>query len=250
MKATFQPLSFVLVVLVTTETNAQLHTSKYEAGANIGTYIYQGDLTPNRFGSLKTMQPGLGLYGTRYFSSSWGVRANLSFARLKGDDAKYNTPAYRQQRNFNFRTPVLEFSAVAVWKPFADNYLKEGNGTLSPYLFGGAGLSLLRVRRDASNFNADYFAEEPAVLTGLATDLARRTPRLLPVIPVGAGVQYGLTDQWFLHLETTYRYSFSDYIDGFSRAANPKRRDAYYNISIGATFKFGKSNSWKCPPVR
>ena len=250
MKATLQLLLFVLLVLLATGTSAQLRASKYEVGANIGAYMYQGDLTPNRFGSFKTIQPGLGLYGTRYLSSSWGVRANLSFARLKGDEAKYNSPAFRQQRNFNFRTPLLELSAVAVWKPFADNYAKGGKGTLSPYLFAGAGLSVVRIQRDASNFNSTYFEAEPAVINGLAADFSSPTPRLLPVIPVGAGLQYGVTDQWFLHLETMYRYTFSDYLDGFSEAANPRLKDAYSSLSVGVTYKFGKASIWKCPPVR
>lgn len=251
MKANYiRPSSFVFIIMLLNETKAQLNTSKYEVGANIGTYIYQGDLAPSRFGSFKTMQPGLDLYGTRYLSPSLGVRANLSFSRLKGDDAKYSTPHYRRQRNFNFKTNLFEVSAVAVWKPFADNYSKLGRGSISPYLFAGAGLGLVKIKRDWSNLNAPYFAEDNDFLTGLAADQAHRTPRLMPVIPIGAGVQYGLSDKWFLHLETTYRYTFTDYLDGFSRSANPSRKDTYYNISLGVTYKFGKSASWKCPPLR
>ena len=251
MKANYiRPISFVFIILLSNETKAQLNTSKYEVGANIGTYIYQGDLAPSRFGSFKTMQPGLGLYGTKYLSPSWGIRANLNFVRLKGDDAKYSTPDYRQQRKFNFNTNLFEVSAVAVWKPFADNYSKLGRGSISPYLFAGAGLGLVKIRRDWSNLNTAYFAEDNDFLTGLATDQAHRTPRIMPVIPIGAGVQYGLSDKWFLHLETTYRYTFTDYLDGFSRSANPSRKDTYYNISLGVTYKFGKNASWKCPPLR
>lgn len=250
MKATFQLLSFVLMVLAVTETNAQLQASKYEVGANIGAYIYQGDLAPSRFGSFKTVQPGLGLYGTRYLSASWGVRANLNFSRLKGDDAKYSTPAFRQQRNFNFNTNLFEVSALAVWKPLADNFSKKGKASLSPYLFAGAGVGIVKIRRDWSNLNAAYFAEDSDFLTGLATDQAHRTPRIMPVIPIGAGLQYGLSDKWFLHLEATYRYTFTDYLDGFSRSANATRKDTYSSISLGATYKFGKDAGWKCPPLR
>lgn len=251
MKANFiGQISFVLMILSSVETKAQLSTAKYEVGANIGTYVYMGDLAPNRFGSFRTIQPGVSLYGTRYLTKSWGVRANISFSRLKGDDAKYPNPDYRQQRNFNFNSNLFEVSAVAVWKPLADNYSKSGKGSISPYLFAGAGVGFVNIKRDWSNLNAAYFAEDTDFLTGLATDQAHRTPRIMPVIPIGAGVQYGLSDKWFLHLETTYRYTFTDYLDGFSRSANPSQKDAFYNISVGATYKFGRDAGWKCPPLR
>ena len=53
---------------------------------------------------------------------------------------------------------------------------------------------------------------------------------LLPVIPVGAGIKWMVTPCIAVNAEATLRISFSDYIDGFfSYAANPKRKDAYYD---------------------
>ncbi|MFT3981530.1 MAG: hypothetical protein QM687_13740 [Ferruginibacter sp.] len=48
-----------LFILQSTDTNAQ--TYKYELGVNLGAYVYQGDLSPQKLGSFKTIRPGLGL---------------------------------------------------------------------------------------------------------------------------------------------------------------------------------------------
>ena len=35
-----------------------------------------------------------------------------------------------------------------------------------------------------------------------------------------------------------YRFSFSDYIDGFSLSANPSHKDSYYSANIGLRYRF------------
>jgi hypothetical protein len=226
---------------------AQKKSSNYEIGAALGAFIYQGDLTPQRFGSYKTIRPGLILHGTRIINANYALRLNLSIASLRGDDGKYNTPAYRQFRNFNFKTPLIELSPQIVWSPSG---WKELGPRISPYLFAGVGLSFLNVRRDATGFDATKFGFEENLPARIAEDLSKRTPRLLPVIPVGAGLRYAITPSLMLNSELKYGHTFSDYIDGFSIAANPKQKDHYYSISVGLIYRFGKRNAWDCPPVR
>lgn len=242
-------ISIFLLVLVIMykEVHAQKKQSKYEAGIAAAAFIYQGDLTPARFGSWKTIRPGLVLHGARLLNKTMAVRLNLSLASLYGDDAKYNSPAYRQQRNFNFRTMLFEVSPQLVWSP--NGWVDEGK-KLSPYLFAGAAVSIVRIRRDASNFNAAYFDGEPQLFTQLATDLAARTPRFMPAVPAGAGLRYSVSPTVVVNAEASYRFLFTDYLDGFSRAANPKRNDHYYNIAVGVIYRFGRKNSWDCPPVK
>ncbi len=237
----------LVLISLCTQVNAQVKQPRFEAGAAVGTFIYQGDLTPDRFGSWKTMRPGLALHGSLLLNKTMAVRLQLSIASLHGDDAKYNSPAFRQQRNFNFRTSLIELSPQFVWSPLG---WADAGKQLSPYVFGGAALSFVRIRRDASAFNAAYFEAEPELLTNLATDLSTRTPRVMPVVPVGAGIRYSISPTIVLNAEASYRFSFTDYLDGFSRAANPDRNDHYYNIGVGLIYRFGRKNSWDCPPVR
>jgi hypothetical protein len=175
------------------------------------------------------------------------VRLNFSLASLRGDDAKYSTPAFRQQRNFNFRTPVIEITPQLVWSPLGWN---DKGKKISPYLFGGAGLSILHIRRSWSNFNVAYFESEPAVINGLATDAAHSTPGVTVVVPFGGGIRYSISPQMVLNAEAGYRFLFTDYLDGFSRAANAALKDNYYSVTVGVIYRFGNKNSWDCPPIR
>jgi hypothetical protein len=227
--------------------HAQIDLSKYEVGLSGGVFVYQGDLTPQAIGSYKTMKPQLALHLYRIISPAFSVRFNINRGKLYGNDAKYNSPDWRQERNFNFTTPVTELSLQGVW-----NFLQARSPRFSPYLFAGAGLSFLKIKRDWSNMNDSLFGDGSDVRAGLIIDAAKSTPRIIPVVPVGAGVRYALNDRFSLIGETSYRLSFTDYLDGFSKAANPDKNDHYLSHSIGVIYSFNKKNNNSrlgCPSV-
>jgi hypothetical protein len=222
---------------------AQVSQSKYAFGLNAGTFVYQGDLTPSAVGSFRTPGLAIGLNASRYLTNKFSVRLDLNFGKLKGADSAYKTPAWRQQRNFAFNTPVTEVTGSVVWDAFG----RERK--FSPYLFAGLGYSFLKINRDYSRFNTEYFASEPNTIEGLETDINHRQPGGLPIVPMGLGIRYRLTNTLSLNTEASYRYISSDYLDGFSRAANANAKDHYYKFSIG--FTYSKNNNGKgsldCP---
>lgn len=228
--------------------NAQPNFSRWELGANIGTFIYQGDLTPAAIGSYKTPGLVLGLWVGRRLNKAFSLRGNLALGTLRGDDAKWENPDWRQQRNFNFGSPVSELSGQLVWNIGKSE--ESSRTRFAPYLFGGVGVAFLRIRRDWSNLNASYFGETDNVSTGLPDDINRRLPWVIPVVPVGAGVRYALSQKISLHAESAYRFTATDYLEGFSRSANPSQKDQYYNVSVGIIYKLGKRSGLDCPPVR
>jgi hypothetical protein len=241
-------LTAIAVCCMGTVIFAQQKNPKYEFGANLGFVIYQGDLTPEQLGSFKTLKPAIGLYVSRILSPSFSLRTNLAYGHLYGDDALYSKPEYRQQRNFNFSSPVLEVSELLVYNIVGKNY--DGKG-FSPYLFAGAGLSFLHIKRDWSKTNTNYFSPESSdIWAGLAADTAHMLPRVIPVIPIGAGIRYGITSSLFVVAESSYRLSFTDYLDGFSKAANPTKRDHYYINSIGLVYQPGRKSWLGCPAMR
>src|SRR5678816_1336326 len=87
---------------------------KYEIGVHLGTFIYQGDLTPYDLGAFNTMKFGFGFSATRNINSLYAIRFQLLRGSLRGDDATYEDPTWRQQRNLNFTTPVTELSLQVV----------------------------------------------------------------------------------------------------------------------------------------
>jgi hypothetical protein len=219
---------------------------KWELGLNAGPFLYQGDLAPSATGSWKTWRPGISLYGNRILSNAFALRTSLTFAGLHGDDTKYSSPAWRSERALNFSTSLTEISETLVWDILGNN-ANHYTTRFSPYVFGGIGYSFLRVRRDASKYNTSYFGEESTVTNGLEADLAHNIPRGIPVIPMGIGVRYSISPALSLTAESSYRLTFTDYLDGFSKVADPSKNDHYYSFSIGVVYTFFKNKALKCP---
>ncbi|MBL7747822.1 MAG: hypothetical protein JNM19_10370 [Chitinophagaceae bacterium] len=227
---------------------AQQNDPKYEFGLNLGFLVYQGDLTPKRLGSFETQKFSIGLHASRFFSPSFSVRLNLLRGKLSGDEAVYDDPEYRKMRALSFTTPVTELSVQFVWNVLGRNYADKG---FSPYVFAGGGFSFLKIKPDASRINTTYFDPETSeVWAGLADDTAHALPKVLPVIPVGVGVKYFFSQRFGLNAETSYRLAYTDYLDGFSQAVNPKKNDHYLNYSIGVVLRTGKKNTLACPVMR
>lgn len=226
------------------DNQAQQRFSPYEWGLNIGLMVYQGDLSVGRVGSLRTQKPYFDLHATRLLGDAFSIRANLAVGELYGDDAKYENPDYKRHRNFNFKSPVYELSLRVLWDPLGRNNNIVG---FAPYVFGGAGLALLNIRRDWSRLDKDYFPLNADVLTQIPADSAKVLPGSIPVFPVGAGVKYFLSPQLALNAELGYRLTATDYLDGFSKSANPNFRDSYFTYGVGIIYRPGKRDPMDCP---
>lgn len=237
----------ILLIAVNAVVYSQTNLPKYEFGVNLGMMVYQGDLTPRRLGSFETQKLTLGLHASKIINPVLSIKGSLVFGKLKGDDAVYSNPAFRQQRNFNFRSPVTELTGQFVWNLAGSNYSEKG---LAPYLFAGAGIAFLHIRRDWSGFNEEYFHEAPEIRAGISADSAHTPPRVLPVIPVGAGIKYFFHPKWGVNAEGSYRFTRSDYLDGFSKAANADKKDKYFSYTVGVIYRTGKKDMLKCPVIK
>jgi hypothetical protein len=237
-----------IAIFSATEAHAQIDLSKFEVGIQAGTFIYQGDLTPSRVGSYRTMKPGIGITVNRIINPHFLISAQYNRGKLYGNDASYSKPVWRQQRNFNFTTPVKELSARMIYDIYGENG-EERSRQFSPYIFAGVAWTRLKIARDYSNFNAEYFSTE-TVAAGLSTDASQALPDNVLAVPVGAGIRYVLNNRFSLTAETSYRLMSTDYLDGFSQAANPKRNDHYMSHTIGILYSFGKKFNLKCPVIK
>lgn len=231
-----------------TTVSGQISTTlpKWEFGLSAGPFIYQGDLAPGIAGSFKEVSLGGTISASRFLDRSFALRTNLTLGELRGDDRKYGNDAWRQARALRFRTTAFEVSESVVYDIFGNN---DNHLRFSPYVFAGFGYTFLTVRRDASRFDSTYFASTQGVrvINGLRADLARNPPRGVWVLPVGVGVRYVLTPAWSLNLEANYRFSETDYLDGFSRVGNDGRNDHYYSIMLGVLFKILPDKGIRCP---
>src|SRR5579859_4118597 len=226
---------------------AQISTPpKWEVGLGAGAFIYQGDLAPSFAGSYKLIDPGVSLSLSRLINRHLALRTGVTVAGLRGDDRKYDDEAWRQARALRFKTSVFEVAESVVWDVFGNNDDRTRT-RFSPYVFAGVGYSFLRVRRDASRFDSSFFGPHPGIINGLKADLATSPPRGVVVVPVGAGVRYTVTPAWSINLEANYRFSETDYLDGFSKVGNDGRNDHYYSFTLGVLFAFLPGKGIGCP---
>ena len=232
----FVLLSFLLPGL---KSEAQFYKDM-SIGLNGGAYIYQGDLTPETVGSFKTTQPGFSFFVKKPINNFLAARLHISIAKLQGDDSRYNTPDYRQHRNFYFTTPVKEFSAQLVWNILRKTSDDRG---IMPYIFSGAGVSFIGVKKDYSRVDTAVYGESSSLFTNIAIDNAKGTPRSLLSVPIGVGAEYPISDRFSVNVEISYRFIFTDYLDGFSQSANPKQQDHYHSTSAGIIYKFWKKEN-------
>jgi hypothetical protein len=232
-----------------TRAGAQSDHYHFEGGINAGTLLYQGDLIRSQLGSFKGAKPMLQVWLAKPFTPYLSWRASLLYGSVSADESSFSTPVWKRLRNFSFSSPVTEISAVLQYNLYGDNG-QETYHTLTPYLMAGAGMSFLNIKRDWSRLDTTAFNSKSQTQTGLGTDTLHALPGVLPVIPVGAGVRWKVTPRFALNAEVTMRFSFSDYLDGFSYAANNKANDSYYSLSLGASFVLGGGNWLKCPKVR
>jgi len=235
-------VGIIMLCAVSAEESAAQKAS-CEAGISIGAFVYRGDLTPASIGSYRTASWNANLFVNRVLNDRVSVRANLALGRLAGNDAAYAKPGWRQQRAFRFGASITEASALLVWNKWGSSR------KVTPYLLGGAGLSFVNIHRDWSSFNADYFSREN-LSARIAEDASRNPPGIIPVLQGGAGLRYTLTDRISLAAETTLRFTRTDYLDGFSIAANSERNDHYASHTIGIIYRFGKQSGIDCPVVK
>lgn len=237
----------VVISCISFTAPAQNYRYHYEAGINLGTLLYQGDLVSSSFGSFKGTAPMVQLWAGKPFSPYFSWRVNLMFGSLGMDESWFTTPYWKRLRNFSFHTPVAELSGLLQYNIYGDND-KDTYHILTPYLFTGLGLAKLDIHRDWSRLDSSVSPESP-IRKGILIDSMHALPSVLPVLPVGLGLKWMVTPRVAVNAELNLRLTLTDYLDGFSYAANPNAKDTYYGISLGVSFVLG-NNEMKCPQVR
>ena len=215
------------------------------AGVNAGAYIYKGDLSQERLGSIRNMQPGISFFARKPLTSFVDARVQISVANIAGDDGRSSKPGTLQSRNFSFTTSIKEISAQFVWNILGKNTEQR---SFLPYAFTGFGVSLLNVRKDYSRIDPSIYPASSRIYTDIALDNKIGSPNSLLTVPLGLGVELPISERLSLNFETSYRMVFSDYLDGFSHAASTKYNDNFYSNSGGVTYKLsGKNTAVSCP---
>jgi hypothetical protein len=78
-------ISLLMLIIIATSVTKILaqNKSSYEVGINIGTLIYQGDLTQSALGSTKDLKPAISIYVGKELDTYFSLRANLTIGKLE-----------------------------------------------------------------------------------------------------------------------------------------------------------------------
>lgn len=143
------------------------------------------------------------------------IKNNLYFAIVNGDDALTKEP-FRQNRNSNFRSPIIELSSQAEF-----NFVKEQKGHVyrikgvrgmkhkdrQIYLFGGAGLIYFNPQ---GQWNGKWYNLAPLHTEGVSYS------RFTGFVMFGGGMRFAIDRYWGIGFELGTRWTFTDYLDDVS----------------------------------
>ncbi len=169
------------------------------------------------------VRPGF-INGYRYrITEAASIKTNFIYAILSGNDRLTKEP-FRNNRNCNFRTPLVEISSqfeYAIIQERAGHIynLKGIRGrrynSVTYYLFGGAGVIYFNPK---GKWNGKWYALRPLCTEGQDLIPARKKYSLIqPVMFLGVGFKFALSKEWTIGIEYGLRKTFTDYIDDVSK---------------------------------
>lgn len=193
---------FVCVVLAfsfSTSFGQDLTLNLYGGVAN-----YQGDLQEKRY-TFDQSKPTFGL-GIHYgLTDNWDIRGSIIYAQLTADD-KFGK---NKNRNLNFSTNLLEFHAGMQYN------FRSLSEIITPYAF--AGIAVYHFNPYTYDMAGDKYYLQPLSTEGQGFIKGNQIYGLTQFsIPLGAGVNFSLSDKISVGLEVGLRKLFTDYLDDVS----------------------------------
>lgn len=237
-------LLIVLFIYISNSVSAQGH----EIGVFLGGSNYIGDI-----GRENYIYPNSYAFGAIYkknINSRYAIRATYTYASIKGDDTQSKN-SFRKNRGLNFSSSLHELAAGIEF-----NFFEYGHGmgrSRTPYIF---------VEAAANNYSilkTDNKGEPVKDENGKFE--TERTFNY--TIPFGIGFKGKLAYNIGYSIETSFRYTFSDDIDGYPTyeivdvdgnpvdsngniQINPDNNDWYVFTGITLVYTFDTdTRSWK-----
>lgn len=238
-------IRIIVVVLIVIISAPQVHGQRwklrrYEVGGGIGMTQVFGDIggtidNENWYGlkDLKLDETSLvfPLYVRYKIDPVVSVKTNLALGFGHGDDNES-----RNDRGRSYKTMLTEFSVQGEYY-----FLSEEKRYRSAAMFNRRGMVNNYMSFSAYGFlgvgatyvNADVTFTQEIVLG--RDDIKENSFGL--VIPFGIGLKYTIDDRWLIQGELGYRYSLSDYLEGYNQLLHSKHNDVYYFLSLSVGYR-------------
>ncbi|MEO1261358.1 MAG: DUF6089 family protein [Bacteroidota bacterium] len=220
----------------TVQPDSSSSSGEWSAGIFVGYSNYLGDLVDPTF-TFDQSGAAFGIFVKNQLSHRFGLRANLYYGNIKGDDANYSR---NENRGTSFESSIVELAVRAEFDlRKKKNYsFKEGDTEFTesgkydrkviPYVFLGLGAA---------------FADPDAVYgnpsrPGEMADINADYSNTHIAIPIGLGLRVDLSRKVYLGLEWGQRLTFTDYLDGVSESGGPDKNDWYImgGLTLGMRF--------------
>lgn len=211
-------LLLALMTLSTVRVSAQDDVEyRMEVGAAVGLMGYHGDFN----GSLtKDLQPMGSLVARYIFNPYMGLKANVSYGKLKGSSADVKTwyPEYRETP-YSFSNKLVDLDVVYEYNfwPYGTGRDYRGAKRLTPYILLGLGGTFVKT-------------EQKNVFTAN--------------LPIGVGVKYKVGARVNVGLEWAMHFSLNDELDGvkdpygIKSSGLFKNTDCYSTLQLSVTYSF------------
>ncbi len=236
--------AFLLIPLILPAQN------KVDFGLFLGYAEHGGDVHSwGRHGAMITQNASLA-YGINLkynVNQNIGIRLNGFASSISGEDINLDLPGH-DKRNYSFDSPIYELSLVGEYDILGhkrwrerdtESEIKNAVATstnktfkriISPYVFGGFGLSFTD---PDVQWNGDN--NKPSVQADI-----ENTTKTNFQIPLGIGVKFDISEKVYLSLEGSARIPLTDYLDGISESADPEDNDAYQFFGLNLGVRLGK----------
>jgi len=218
---------------------------RYEVGAGIGVTQVFGDIggtldQKNWFGlkDIKIDETRLAFpVNVRYrLLPLYSLKINGTLAFGHGDDADS-----RNNRGRAYRTMLAEFSAqgeyyfLAEERRYKSAAMFNKRGMVNNYM-SFAGYGFVGLGGVYSRATVTYNGYDPGPYDRVKNN------NIGVIMPFGIGFKYIISDRLLINAELGYRYSFTDYIEGFSQIQDSKHKDVYYFLQVGVGYKINTNS--------
>lgn len=153
------------------------------------------------------------------------LRANFFYGRVNGDDKLTKEP-YRQNRNLNFRSPIVELSTQlefaitpdAMGRKTQRYKLKGAKGgfglNVHSYVFIGIGFFYFNPQ---GQYKGQWYDLQPFGTEGQGIESGtKKYSKFSMAVPMGIGFKHRFNYKWSVGLELGLRKTQTDYIDDVS----------------------------------
>ncbi len=234
----------ILIISFVDPVNAQRwKLRRYEVGGGVGVTQIFGDIggtisKENWFGlkDIKIDETRLvvPLFVRYKLDPLYALKVNTVLAFGNGTDTNS-----RNDRGRSYKTMLFEFSAQAEYyfipeeRRYKSAAMFNRRGMLNNYMSFNA-YGFLGVGGIYSKANVS-FSEDITPVDDIKSN------NIGICFPFGIGLKYTLDDRWFVNAELGYRYSVSDYIEGYRQIEDSKHNDVYYFLTFSVGYRLKTS---------